>query len=602
MNQPSEEIKARLNIADVVGEYIRLQKAGANYKALCPFHNEKTPSLMISPDKGIWHCFGCGEGGDVFGFVMKMEGLEFGEALRLLARKAGVELKRRDVSAQAQTQKGRLFDIMELATKFFHETLLKSKSAEIARAYLKQRAVDDLTRDEFVLGYAVESWDALGKFLRKKGFTDSEIIQSGMGVRKDQGGPADHYDRFRSRLMFPITDQHGRVVGFGGRILQAEEGTAKYINSPQTPIYNKSEILYALDKAKTTIRRLGYAIIVEGYMDALSSHQHGIENVVAASGTALTESQLALLKRYTDKIILAFDMDLAGDSATKRGIDLAIARGFEVKVALLLSGKDPDELLRENPAAWKETIKQAQTIMDYYFTVAFRDADLDKVEDKKKASKFLLPVIKKIPDRIEQAHYLSLLAMKLKVKEEVLQEALRGVREREPGWRREETKLRSAPKRQDEQILLGERIIGAIIKYPAVLGSVAEILEEKYFPPTLQPLYKSLADYYNNKGENYFNFEEYLKQLKKDDENLAQLAARLSLFIDNEFFGEEENVEKEIRRDAVLGSKRLAVIYLRKRLGELEADLGQAEREGKDEQKLAEEFKQVSEKLSNYLK
>ena len=324
-NNPTEEIKKRLDIVDLLGEYIKLKQAGSNFKALCPFHNEKTPSFMISPEKQIWHCFGCSKGGDQFTFIQEMEGVEFPEALRILARRAGVQLTYHN--PEFHNQKTRLLDLLRTISEYWHQILLKDDSAENIRKYLSDRKINSQTIEDFNFGYAKDSWDDAIKYLQAKDFSLKEINDAGISVAGDRGKP---YDRFRGRLIFPIRDVHGNVVGFTARKMQEEDKGGKYINSPQTAVYNKSSILYNLDLAKQEIKRLGYAILVEGNMDAVASYQAGTKNVIAVSGTALTLDQIDILKRYTINVMIAFDADVAGTNANLRGIDLAWQAGFNV--------------------------------------------------------------------------------------------------------------------------------------------------------------------------------------------------------------------------------------------------------------------------------
>src|SRR3989339_101343 len=299
--QPSEEIKSRLDIVDVIRDYIQLQQAGSNFRAKCPFHSEKTPSFMVSPEKQIWHCFGCGKGGDVLEFVKEIEGINFAETLRLLAPKAGVELKKQNF--QEISKRNRLLDILEMCSKYYNRFLTESKTAENARKYLTERGVDNKVIVEWGIGYSPEGWDNVYSPLRKKGFHDNEIFEAGMSLKRS--GSSGYYDRFRGRIMFPINDVNGNIVAFTARVSpekEAREKMGKYINSPQTDVYNKSKILFGLDKAKLEIKNQGYAIIVEGQMDAITAHKYGFKNVVASSGTALTDEQIVLLKRFPNQI------------------------------------------------------------------------------------------------------------------------------------------------------------------------------------------------------------------------------------------------------------------------------------------------------------
>src|SRR4030042_614490 len=370
LNSQTEEIKSKLDIIDVISEYIQLKQAGVNWRACCPFHNEKTPSFMVSRDKQIWHCFGCGEGGDAFTFVQKIEGIEFPEALRILAEKAGVKLKK--VNPELASQRSKVLDINKLAAVFFHQVLLNSQEGKIARDYIEKRKLSPETVENFKLGYAPNSWDKLLNILIKKGFKENDIFLAGLVVKNEK---SQLYDRFRQRLMFPIFDHLGNVVGFTGRILdesKADQG-GKNINLPQTLIFNKSLIIFGLDKAKEEIKKQNLAVIVEGNMDVIASHQAGIKNVIASSGTALTLEQLKILSRYTNNLALSFDADLAGQLAADRGIDIALSLGLNIKIIQLppnIDGqaiKDPDDCIKKGINYWQEAIKQAESIMEFYF-------------------------------------------------------------------------------------------------------------------------------------------------------------------------------------------------------------------------------------------
>ena len=310
INSPVDEIKSRLDVVDVVGGYIRLSKAGRNYRALCPFHSEKTPSFFVSPERQMWYCFGCQKGGSIFDFVMQMDGLEFGDALKVLAQRAGVELKKIDpkLSAKWKTEKTRLYEICELAAKFFERQLEAGKTGQSVQKYLKERGLKSKTIQEWRIGYGPDKWQALSDFLKGRGYGEEEIERTGLSVRKDEIQNSN-YDRFRNRIIFPIYDLNGGVVGFSGRIFG--EGEPKYLNTPNTLIYDKSRVLYGLDRAKLDIRKDNFCVLVEGQMDVIMSHQAGVRNAVASSGTALTVEHLKIIKRYTENLAMAFDMDLA---------------------------------------------------------------------------------------------------------------------------------------------------------------------------------------------------------------------------------------------------------------------------------------------------
>lgn len=426
--EATEEIKSRLDVADVVGEYVALKPAGSGaFKAVCPFHQEKTPSFYVSRPRQSWHCFGCDQGGDLISFVMKMEGMEFREALEHLAQKAGVALPRFD-QEKAGARK-RLQDVHAHAVKYYQAVLHVHPAAEGARAYLKRRGVDDLTADLFQLGYALPEWSGLHDALLKQGVTAEEMLKAGLAVRRENGSGV--YDRFRGRIMFPIQDVHGNSIGFTARIL--EDGAdvtgglpAKYINTPETELYRKSAVLYGLDKAKGDIRQKDLAIIVEGNMDVIGSHQFGVLHVVAASGTALTAEQLALLKRFTTNLAIAFDQDAAGHAATLRGLDLARAQDFSIRIITLPpgAGKDPDEAVRKNPEMWKGAISDAVGIMEWVYRTAFRERSMPGPEEKKQIAARVLPEIRRIADPIERDHWLQKLSRDLGVSDLALREAL----------------------------------------------------------------------------------------------------------------------------------------------------------------------------------
>lgn len=421
---PAEDIKTRLDVVDVIGDYLPLKPAGSGaFKTLCPFHGERTPSFHISRPRQSWHCFGCDIGGDIFSFVMKMEGMEFPEALEFLAQKAGVTLPKFD--GEKVGLRKRLYEVNDLATRFFRSALLNVPQAEHARAYVARRGLDDLTADLFRIGYAPDGWTNLTDALKSKGVTDDELLQAGLVSRRERGSGV--YDRFRDRVMFPIMDVHGNVVGFTGRILSDDKTQAKYVNTPETMVYKKSAVLYGLDKAKGEIRRQDLAVIVEGNMDVVSSHQFAILNVVAASGTALTADQLALIKRFTNNLAIAFDQDAAGKAATIRGLDLARAQDFSIKIISLPpeAGKDPDDAVRKDPELWRQAITSAVTIMEWIYRQAFRGRSLEKPEEKKIIAQEVLPEIRRIADPVERDHWIKRLAGDLGVGEEALREALR---------------------------------------------------------------------------------------------------------------------------------------------------------------------------------
>ncbi len=417
-----DEVKQRLDIVDIVGQYVQLQKAGRNYKALCPFHSERTPSFFVSPERQSWHCFGaCGTGGDVLSFVMKRENLEFGEALRLLAERAGVTLTERRPEEEAE--RNRLREANESAASFYHRALLSSEAGQTAKRYLEERGQDLKTIQDFQLGYSPSGWDSLCQHLRERGYRDEEIVAAGLAVEGERG----LRDLFHQRIMFPITDMRGRVVGFGGRLLPIEgqeEVQPKYLNTHQTAVFDKGSLLYALDKAKEEIRRQGLAVIVEGYMDAIAAHQHGFPNVVASMGTALGERQVRLLKRFSRDVVLALDADTAGQEATLRAVEYQDILGRDIRVVILPEGRDPDQVIRSAPEDWPDLLTNAQPLLDYKFEAVSAALDLSQPRQRSQAVDELLPLLAAISDRIVQAHYLQRLARLAQVKESALHQML----------------------------------------------------------------------------------------------------------------------------------------------------------------------------------
>ena len=420
MTDSVEKIKERLGIAEVVGGYLNLEKAGKNLRARCPFHNEKTPSFFVSPDRGSYYCFGCGAKGDIFSFVEQFEGLDFKGALKLLADRAGVKLEYdRGSFSDGKSEREKIFQILEEATGYF-ETNLKSNDEAIN--YLQKRGVAEKTRVVFRLGYAPDEWHSLLTHLKNKKFAESDLEKAGL-IKKNETG-SNYYDRFRGRIIFPIADSAGRIVGFSGRILKGKPEDAKYLNSPETELFAKSRILYGLDKAKAEIRRRDFAVLVEGQMDLLMSHQAGVANAVASSGTALTDEHINLLKRFSDRLLLVFDPDEAGFKAALRGAGLALTRGLEVKVAVLPKGLDPADLILRNPADWKDALKNAIFLIDFLLAKILNKG-YDKRQLAKAVEKEVLPYIASLKSRIEQSHYISEIADKANIKEEALWVELR---------------------------------------------------------------------------------------------------------------------------------------------------------------------------------
>ena len=443
-----EEIKRRLSIVDVVGQRVSLKKSGKNFKGLCPFHAEKSGSFYVWPESESYYCFGCKESGDAFNFLMKTEGLSFADVLEQLASRTGVILPARQAPSPEKTEsdieRDRLRAANNAAATYFQHLLLNSKEGQAARDYLQKRGVKSTSVETFGLGYAVDSWDALFNYLTGKGFKSAELVSAGLvGERENSDG---FYDRFRGRVIYPIRDRQGQIIAFGGRVLDnAPKDAPKYLNSPQTPLFDKGATLYGFDLAKDAIRRADRAVIVEGYMDVIMAHQYGYNNVVAPLGTALGEKHIALLKKLTKRIVLSLDADTAGQLATLKGIEVLkqgfdsktvavpTARGLirfeqqldaDVRIATLPAGKDPDEVVREGGGKWKELIERALPVVDYYFASVSATVDINSARCKSEAVEKLIPAILEVRDRIQREHYMQKLARLTHIEDSLLRSEL----------------------------------------------------------------------------------------------------------------------------------------------------------------------------------
>jgi len=397
------EVRAKSDIVEVISGYVALKQAGKTYKALCPFHAEKTPSFVVSPEKQLFHCFGCGAGGDVFSFVMKAENVDFAEAVRILADRAGVALVASSKEArEAQERRAAVYEANEAACEYFQEVLAGNPEAESARAYLRKRGLSEETVKRFRLGFAPPSWDALLRALTRKKIAREVLLDAGLVIPGKE--PGSCYDRFRARLMFPISDPSGKVIGFGGRVI--DDSAPKYLNSPETVLFKKGRNLYALHLAKEAMRRESAAVVVEGYMDAITAHQHGFAHVVASLGTALTEEQARTLRRYVPAVVIAYDADAAGAAATLRGMEILAGAGLEVRVATLPAGEDPDATLRRGgDAAFAKVLADATPLIDYRLHVAISSADHGTTEGKVRAAREAARVLASVKSAVERSEY-----------------------------------------------------------------------------------------------------------------------------------------------------------------------------------------------------
>ena len=447
-----KQIQDRLDIVEVIGGYLPLKRAGRHYKALCPFHMEKTPSFMVNPTKQIFHCFGCGEGGDVISFVMKYERIPFPEAVQSLGPRAGVEVPVVRGGTPSSSEHGGLLKALEFSAGFFHRTLL-SEAGAAARGYLERRGVSAASVQELRLGFAPESWDALLAAARAAGFGPELVERAGLAVAREGG--SGWYDRFRGRLMFPVWDPKGKVIGFGGRVL--DESEPKYMNSPETPVYTKSRIVYGLHLAAPHIREQDCVAIVEGYLDFLIPYQLGIRHLVASMGTSLTVDQIQLLRRATRRVVMVYDGDYAGELATLRGLDLLLSEGMSVRVVGLPPGEDPDSAARRLGAeAFRKLLDHAQDLFTYKLELLRRRFDPSTVDGKVAICEQLLPTIKRVPNATQASEYLRMLAEVLKVREADLRLEIGRIKGDDPrAWR--PTVLTEPPPRAPavERVLLG---------------------------------------------------------------------------------------------------------------------------------------------------
>lgn len=428
-----QQIKDKLSIVDVVGGYVKLERAGRSLRARCPFHKERTPSFYVSPERGTYYCFGCGEKGDVFSFVQKIDGLEFRDALKMLAERAGVQLKEyKGEKGPTKDERERLLDLHEDATNYFISTLKKRSDV---REYLMGRGLAEETIAKWRLGYAEAQWRSLTDALRGRGYSDAELIASGLVIRAERDGQSTLYDRFRGRVMFPISDVSGRVIAFSGRHFEAMPGgsppaggePAKYMNSPETPLFRKSKALYGLDRAKATMRRHDFAILVEGQMDLLMMHQSGFPTAVAASGTALTEEHLKAIKHLALRLVLALDSDEAGRKSALRSTMLALIEGFDVRIASFPAGKDPADIGREDPEALRHAVREAKPAVEFFLASA-RERGRDERAVRRLAEAEVMPLVAAMPSAIDQAHFVQLVARALELPEESIRASVAAVR------------------------------------------------------------------------------------------------------------------------------------------------------------------------------
>lgn len=530
MNSPVQKIKERLSIEEVVSSYIKLEKAGANLKAKCPFHNEKTPSFFISPGRGSYYCFGCGAKGDIFTFVEEFEGLDFRGALKLLAGKAGIVLE--TYNPKEESEKEKLYRIMEEASVFFEKNL---KGNTEVLAYLQNRGLTDESIKNFRIGFVKNDWRELYSYLKNHAFSDSEMEKAGL-IKKTEKG---YYDRFRGRIMFPISDSSGRILAFSGRIFIDDGKSAKYLNSPETPIFNKSSVLFGIDKAKEAIRKNNFSILVEGQMDLILSHQAGFKNTVASSGTAMTDSilskeniinNLGLITKLSKNIVLAYDADKAGINASNRFAKIALSLGMDVKVAALKEGMDPADLISKvGVDAWREAIRNSKHFIEFMLGRILKDAREDRRKAGREIKERLLPFVNDLESSIEKSHFISLISNKSGIPESSLIEDLQKV---EIELRREKDDTKIAIENVEKKLRkdpIERRLLG--------IAFWQEGLKARKIDPELifKKLDKVKEKYKDIKEDLIYEVEEFYS----NNEDLDKDVKEMLLSVEEEYLNEE---------------------------------------------------------------
>ncbi len=570
MDQVSQ-IRDKIDIVSYLSEFITLKKAGRNFKAVCPFHNEKSPSFMVSPDRQVWHCFGCGKGGDIYTFLMDYERVEFPEALRILAKRAGIELVQSKFDAGISSKKERLYGLNALAREYYHYLLLKHKVGENARNYLIGRGLTDKIIETFQLGFAPGVGTALSNYLlKKKGYTQEELVDAGLAFSRGR----DSVDFFRGRLMFPLVDHRDNVVGFSGRVLDKDAKTSKYINTRETLIYHKGEGFYGLNVTKDAIRKANQAILVEGEFDVISSFQEGVSNVVAVKGTALTEMQIGLIGRYAQKISICFDGDKAGQEAIKRSLPLVEKKGLQVSVILLPNGKDPDESIKTDPIAYKQAVRKDVSVYDYLFDSAVSEGDKNTAEGKKAIADAFLPIISSMSNEIIKEHYLRKLSTVLETTYESISKELSRMRQAEKSPQVKVPPLK-APKQTREE-MLEDYLISLIVQYPmpkialdkAVAVLTPSVSREKAYLKILDHL---LAYFKSTENFDQNRFSELLPTELLHSYNKSILFPLPPLGSDEAHLHEVEKVARQLRD-----------LYVKDRIKTISEELVAKEKDGED--------------------
>lgn len=583
-----DEVKQKTDIVSVVSEHLDLKKAGRNYKALCPFHSEKTPSFTVSPELQIFKCFGCNSSGDVFTFLQEYEGMDFPEALRMLAKRAGIRLK--PAVFKDSEGKQRLYEINNLAKKFYQYILLKHPAGRTALGYLvKERGIKPATIKTFQLGYSPERSDAIVKFLvEKKGYSKKDLDRAGLIYSRD----GRVQDRFYGRVVFPLFDHRGNVVGFAGRLMPGKESgyLAKYINTAETLIYHKARMLYGLNTTRTDIKKKKQAVVVEGELDAISAWQTGIKNVVAIKGSALTQEQGRLLSRFAERIVLAMDTDLAGDAAARRGISVAEDAGLGVRVAKLGKYKDPDEMVQKNPKRFVSAVEEAVGVWDFIVDSIFSQHSKDTGTGMAKISREIIPVLASISDKIVQAHYVEMVAKRLSVPVSAVTVQVEGLKDRRQKQKKAVEEI-ARPQVKQRRELLEERLLSIAFSLdPKIL------LDKKITPLIKTPLARRIFEEYKNysKKEKDFDPSDFTQNLPNElVEGFADIIIKEVPSLERGSVSKQKELEI-IKRE-------LKILSVKVKLGQLAEEIRIYEKK-KQKNKLRQaekKFSRLSENLTN---
>lgn len=578
-----EEIKRKIDIVEIIGEHVPLKRAGKNFRGLCPFHSEKTPSFMVTPELQIFKCFGCNLGGDVYRFLMEFEKIEFPEALKILADRAGIKLKPLRGFPEYQN-KEEIYRINHLLSELYHHILVSHKLGLSALGYLlKERGIKKESIETFKLGFAPDSPDFVFRFLTvKRGYQPQLLEKAGIAVRRESG----YFDRFRGRIIFPLRDQFGNVLGFSGRVLKETGDVAKYINTPDTPVYKKGRVLYGLEAGKPDIKKQEFAVLVEGVFDAISSWQAGVKNVVAITGTALTADQARLIMRFCPTIVLALDTDSAGLEAARRAVEVAEKEGLEVRIARIAGFKDPDEMARKDSEAWKKAVLGAVGVYDFLIDLVFSRFDAGTPEGKGRISRFIAPILARINDEILKAHFVKQVAGRLDVPESAV---LAQVAKQKPVAPKTETDLQVPQRTKNRRDLLEEYLLALLFQTsPGLVGEVEPLVKT----PGAKRIVEEFGKLQKNSPE--FDPSHFASSLSPE---LIELFASFVLR-DIERVLAQGQVEDEIKRTR----RELEILNIRETMGGIAQRIRELEKAGEAGEVglLEAELKEAGNKLARF--